>query len=441
MILKTLELSDNPILNNDINSTTIIMNQFILQLSKRNKIDDTSIVSKTTSILMKLNGSSSSSVTTMDSLNDTRSSLDTRKFIQFLNSMTIEQNNLFLREKLERDDDDDSWSDNILKSLNRQLILLTHWSNSNSTMKKEATFIIKYNKEEVTNDDDNDDKEVTTTNDDDDDKRFYMTNLIHVIKIQASFRGYTRRKQLKKVMLSSRYIDNDIEEILMNDDFIDDMNLDESPELHNNWFANRDSKWLNEKEYENTMINDDDDDDDVEDNNNNNDNNNDDDDDDETKDNKLNENGRSSFDNYYNSNTNAMAYGDHIRRRQNNNSGGGLRTLSADHPTIQIEDFKENLSRPSTGMTSASTVTTTSKAYSEQDDEFLSKFRKEQNVDEIAKEWGVSNPKVAAMIMKRNKRMKGFQQAAKTREKEKSSSERFDRFVRTNIRLNSNTAK
>jgi hypothetical protein len=333
------------------------MNQFILQLSKRNKIDDTSIISKTTSILMKLNGS----VTTMD-LNDTRSSLDIRKFIQFLNTMIIEQNNLFLREKLERDDDDDSWSDNILKSLNRQLILLTQWSNSNSTIKKEATFIIKYNKEEVTNDDDNDNKEVTDDNDDDG-KRFYMTNLIHVIKIQASFRGYIRRKQLKKVMLSSRYIDNDIEEILMNDDFIDDMNLDESPELHNNWFANRDSKWLNEKEYENTMINDDDDDDDdVEDNNN-------DDDDDETKDNKLSENVPSSFDNYYNSNTNAMAYGDHIRRRQNNNSGGGLRTLSADHPTIQIEDFKENLSsRPSTGMTSASTVTTTSKAYSEQDD-------------------------------------------------------------------------
>ena len=137
-----------------------------------------------------------------------------------------------------------------------------------------------------------------------------------------------------------------------------------------------------------------------------------------------------------------MAYGDHIRRRQNNNSSGGLRTLSADQPSIQVEDFKDNLSRPSTGMTSASTVTTTSKAYSEQDDEFISRFSKENkkaDPDEVAKEWGVSNPKVVAMIMKRNKRMQGFQNAKKTREKEKSASERYNRFVRTNIRVNNSS--
>jgi hypothetical protein len=329
--------------------------------------------------------------------------------------MVIEQNNFFLKEKLEREDEDESWSDKIISCLNKQLQLLSEWTEP-STISKDV-FVINYTK------DVNDEAS----------KSQLLHNLKYLIKIQATFRGYIRRKQLKKVMLSSRYIDNDLEEMLMNDDFMEDMNLDESPELQNNWFSNRDSKWLDEKDYQSTVINDDDMDDDDDDNgvvdvNDSN-----------AKD-DTNDNVSSTFDSYFNSNSNAMAYGDHIRRRQNNNSGGGLRTLSADHPTIQVEDFKENFSRPSTGMTSVSTVSTTSKAYSEQDDEFLSRFNKKENIDDVAKEWGVSNPKVAAMIMKRNKRMKGFQKAAQSREKD-SASERYNRFVRTNIRVNGSTAK
>lgn len=413
LILKTLELSDNPIINNDSNNTAIL-NQFIRQLSKQNRIDESSIEAKINSFI-KLEANRSAS------LSDSKASLDSKRFIQFLNTMTIEQNNFFLKEKLEREDDDESWSDNIISCLSKQLQLLTEWTEP-SIMSKYVC-VIKYTKDA----------------NDEDIKSKLLNNLTYVIKIQATFRGYIRRKQLKKVMLSSRYIDNDIEEMLMNDDFMDDMNLDESPELQNNWFSNRDSKWLDEKDYQNTVINDDDVDDDdgiVN-------------EEDDTKDDGItkddsNENVSSNFDNYFNSNSNAMAYGDHIRRRQNNNSGGALRTLSADHPTIQVEDFKENLSRPSTGMTSVSTVSTTSKAYSEQEDEFLSRFKeqkKAENIDDVAKEWGVSNPKVAAMIMKRNKRMKGFQKAAQTREKD-SASERYNRFVRTNVRLaNSSTAK
>jgi len=406
MILKVVELSDNPIILENPNNSTL-SNLFIMQSSQISRVDRSSIEAQMKSTFNKFQKFSCTAV-------NASIKLESRKLTQFLSTMATDQNNIFLKEKLERevggDEVVDSWSDTLIASLNKQLQLLTEWTNSSDC--NNNNFIIKYT---------NDDKKEMEGN--------HNKYENQVIKIQSTFRGFIRRKKLKKIMLSSKYIDDDIEEILMNDDdFIEDLNLDESPEFQSDWFSNRDSKWLNEKEVQNSFINDDDDDDD-------------DDEEEEEKENTQNK-GRSAFNNYFDSNNNAMAYGDHIRRRQNNNSSGGLRTLSADQPSIQVEDFKDNLSRPSTGMTSASTVTTTSKAYSEQDDEFISRFSKENkkaDPDEVAKEWGVSNPKVVAMIMKRNKRMQGFQNAKKTREKEKSASERYNRFVRTNIRVNNSS--
>jgi Leucine-rich repeat (LRR) protein len=49
----------------------------------------------------------------------------------------------------------------------------------------------------------------------------------------------------------------------------------------------------------------------------------------------------------------------------------------------------------------------------------------------LAEEWGTSDPKLLAMIMKRNKRMKSFQQQKEAREREKSSSERYQKFLRS----------
>jgi len=117
------------------------------------------------------------------------------------------------------------------------------------------------------------------------------------------------------------------------------------------------------------------------------------------------------------------------------------------------EKMNEYASRPSTGMSSLSAASAqtdhsyrpsidTTYQHENQDhhhqqhnltspSEFSTPSNSSKRVDSLAQEWGISDPKVLAAMMKRNQRMKGFASAKETRAQAKDPLARLERFRKT----------
>ena len=131
-----------------------------------------------------------------------------------------------------------------------------------------------------------------------------------------------------------------------------------------------------------------------------------------------------------------MVYGDHRRRRGSNTNNFLVKPASADYSSI-VDSDELGSPRPSTAMTDASDLTVSTSAHTEVDGEEYSvrsnsgySQSHKQSSDSV-KEWGISDPKVIAMMLKRNKRLKSFEQAKENREKEKGN------FIYTTCLFNS----
>jgi len=131
-----------------------------------------------------------------------------------------------------------------------------------------------------------------------------------------------------------------------------------------------------------------------------------------------------------------MVYGDHRRRRGSNTNNFLVKPASADYSSI-VDSDELGSPRPSTAMTDASDLTVSTSAHTEVDGEEYSVrsnsgySQSHKQSAESVKEWGISDPKVIAMMLKRNKRLKSFEQAKENREKEKGN------FIYTTCLFNS----
>eukprot|EP01035_Chromulina_nebulosa_P022639 gene22639-29313_t len=120
----------------------------------------------------------------------------------------------------------------------------------------------------------------------------------------------------------------------------------------------------------------------------------------------------------------SFVYGDH--RRPKNNP----RTLSfiIDNKDELADNRIDSNHRPSS---SSSSVISALSTLSLQSSTPINDDKQSKYAQQIANEWGITNPKVIATMIKRNKRIKSFEQAKEHREKDKDSTHRYQRFIKT----------
>lgn len=214
-------------------------------------------------------------------------------------------------------------------------------------------------------------------------------NLNHTssaIKIQSVIRGWRSRKHLRHALESAQYHDDELDELL-------NMDLNFQFDTEDIMSETNDFNWANKISNGNNLAEND---------------------------------HNSSPESKLASSDMLMVYGDHRRRRGSNVNNFLLKHSSADFSNA-VTTVTEELGspRPSTAMTDASDLTVSTSAHTEIDCEEYSirsnsGYSQSHKVSsESIKEWGISDPKVISMMLKRNKRLKSFEQAKENREKEK----------------------
>ncbi len=204
------------------------------------------------------------------------------------------------------------------------------------------------------------------------------------IKIQSVIRGWRSRKHLRHALESAQYHDDELDELL-------NMELNFQFDTEDIMSEINDFNWANRTSNDNNLAEND---------------------------------HNSSPESKLASSDMLMVYGDHRRRRSSNINNFLLKPSSADFSSAVVTE-ELGSPRPSTAMTDASDLTVSTSAHTEIDCEEYSirshsgYSQSHKGSSESVKEWGISDPKVISMMLKRNKRLKSFEQAKENREKEK----------------------
>jgi len=303
------------------------------------------------------------------------------QLIQLLLSIDAEQNNVAMISKSKQD------SVSLLEMLKSHLLLLENYgapSNDGNT----GTVIINYNESNALNKCEVppstlEMKECLSRVPDITRQNEYSNHTSNhtysATKIQSVMRGWRSRKNLRNALESAHYHDDELDELLNMDLNFQFDTEDIMSEINGFYVANKN----NDRNLEKSEYN-------------------------------------SSPESKLASSDTLMVYGDHRRRRAPNSNNFLLQPSSADYCNEVTEELGSP--RPSTAMTDASDLTVSTSAHTEKDyEEYSVRSRTEshQQSSESIKEWGISDPKVIAMMLKRNKRLKSFEQAIETRERER----------------------
>jgi hypothetical protein len=259
-------------------------------------------------------------------------------------------------------------------------------------------------------------------------------------KAQAAWRGYRLRKQVKGIVASSRYCDDELDELFQTDALEGlDMGLDGYDDLLNpmglrgDWHQTGGEGMDEEGERD--------------------------------------EEGEGEV-------TASFVYGDHRRRGSFARSRG---SAVGERPSIYSDRTDPDthtlgampwppVSRPSTSLTDTSSLSAaSSRAHTEPDPDSMSlrshsaqygdgdgagagagiaelygdrgaqstfspTKSPRHRADALSEEWGITDPKVLQAMQKRNKRMKAFATAKESREKEKDPEVRYQRFVKNSFK-------
>jgi len=315
------------------------------------------------------------------------------QLIQLILSIDAEQNNVAMISKSKQD------SVSLLEMLKSHLLLLENYgapSNNGNT----GTVIINYNESNALNKCELppstlEMKECLSRVPDITRQNEYSNHTYSATKIQSVMRGWRSRKNLRNALESAHYHDDELDELLNMDLNFQFDTEDIMSEINGFYVANKN----NDRNLEKSEYN-------------------------------------SSPESKLASSDTLMVYGDHRRRRGSNTNNFLVKPASADYSRF-VDSDELGSPRPSTAMTDASDLTVSTSAHTEVDGEEYSVrsnsgySQSHKQSAESVKEWGISDPKVIAMMLKRNKRLKSFEQAKENREKEKGN------FIYTTCLFNS----